>query len=64
MPFDGASSVMLLDKDIFLPGNFQKGSENRERTEEYGTSNEAGLFFFYKEIDSRDLEKPGRIALV
>ena len=63
MPFDGASSGGKrygLDKDNFLQAAFQKGSENRDwRVMEPATKQD-----FCKEMDSLDLEKTGRIALV
>ena len=57
MTFDGASrrgKRYDAGQGYFSPCSFQKGSENRKKTE-------AG---FCKEIDSRDLEKTGRTALV
>ena len=66
MPFDGASSEgerYGAGQRQLSPGRFKKGSENPERIEKYWNQQQSRIFF-YKGIDSRDLEKTGRIALV
>ena len=52
---------MALDKDPFLPEAFRKVQKIGKGPKSNGTSNIAG---YYKEIDSRDLEKTGKIAFV
>ena len=52
---------MTLEKDTFPLAAFRKVQKIGKRLKSNRTSNKAG---FCKEIDSRDLEKTGRTALV
>ena len=53
---------MAVDKDGFLPAAFRELQKIGKGLKNNGTSNIAE--FLLKKIDSRDLEKTGRIALV